>query len=113
MGSFNEDMFKNSFGFVKDLQQTERRDLERAVELEKNEYKKESLKLMLQRMVCLRHILFLVYLLVLLCRNPWKRPRRGKKKGNLCFVKGVKLSLNLSLKAKNLFILKKVLSYYI
>lgn len=51
MGNFNEDMFKNSFGFVKELQHKERREIEKAVESEKNEYKKESLKQMLQRMV--------------------------------------------------------------
>lgn len=51
MGSFNEDMFKNSFGFVKELQHKERREIEKAVETETNEYKKESIKQMLQRMV--------------------------------------------------------------
>lgn len=51
MGSYNEDLFKKSFDFIKDIQVKERKSLEAAIDKEKNPYRKDSLKLMSQRLV--------------------------------------------------------------
>lgn len=52
MGSYNEDLFKKSFDFIKGIQEKERKSLDTAIEKEKNPYRKDSLKLMQQRLVC-------------------------------------------------------------
>lgn len=51
MGSFNDDLFKKSFEFVQDLQQKERKELDKAVEKEKDPRRKASMQLMSQRLV--------------------------------------------------------------
>jgi len=53
MGSFNEDLFQKSFEFVKDIQKTETKNLEQAIQKEKDPYRKDLLQLTLQRIVYL------------------------------------------------------------
>lgn len=61
MGSFNEDLFKHSFDFLKDKQQREMKDLEKAMEKEKNPERLARLKLTHQRFVYPNHLSFPFY----------------------------------------------------
>lgn len=51
MGAYNEDLFKKSFEFIGELKQKERKQLETAVEKEKDPLRKDKLKMLLQRQV--------------------------------------------------------------